>query len=300
MQDSFKREWQPKEWEAYSLRLAQVRHGAENVQSVPDLVVGDAGLEFFSTDGVAYQSYASQNADSTAKTTSGIKRKCRDDLKKLITNQSELKKVLGSIKLTNWILFVPLLEDKSAIATAQEFAQRVRDANLPFIAEDFHALIQCQRDFSTELEKLKIASLGPTISLTETIVATADLEKIEISEKLLGKLRKAYPSEDEEKVAKRARQHLKAHLRRENILNALYERQPVLWEKAFTCVEAEEERLATIGLASSLPAEQLQESINRVEKQLVNDLKPLEWAAIAHLSTGTVSEWLIRCPLDFD
>ena len=57
-----RRDWKGDEWQEFALQLVQRRHGAENVQVVPDKVKGDAGLEFFTTCGCLYQCYAPEEA----------------------------------------------------------------------------------------------------------------------------------------------------------------------------------------------------------------------------------------------
>jgi hypothetical protein len=62
---------------------------------------------------------------------------------------------------------------------------------------------------------------------------------------------------------------------------------------------AEEQRLIAVGATSTLPVEQLKESTTRIEEALRNDLPGFSSGIITNIALGTVSDWLIRCPLDF-
>lgn len=65
------------------------------------------------------------------------------------------------------------------------------------------------------------------------------------------------------------------------------------------CLDAEEARLVSIGATASLPAQQLELSVARIEASLTHDLPMFPSAFATHVALGTVSDWLIRCPLDF-
>jgi hypothetical protein len=73
----FLRAWDPDGWQAFALQLVQLRHYPQNVQIVPDAVRGDAGIEFFSTDGCLYQCYAPEEVADVGKAASAMKEKAR-------------------------------------------------------------------------------------------------------------------------------------------------------------------------------------------------------------------------------
>jgi hypothetical protein len=100
-------------------------------------------------------------------------------------------------------------------------------------------------------------------------------------------------------VAQKRAAYVKAHLYRENALDQLRQNHSVLWERAFQSLEAEETRLIAVGASSTLPAEQLQDSTKRIEESLTKALPTLSPGLVTQIALGTVSDWLIRCPLDF-
>jgi hypothetical protein len=83
---------------------------------VPDRVKGDAGVEFFTTDGVLYQCYAPEEVADVAKASSAMKSKGSRDLSKLRINSTVLEGILQHIRCRRWILLCPFLDDKDVVA----------------------------------------------------------------------------------------------------------------------------------------------------------------------------------------
>lgn len=102
-----RREWKGEEWQDFALQLVQRRHGAENVQRVPDTVKGDAGLEFFTTCGCLYQCYAPEEVSDVKKAASAMKAKAGRDLPKLERNRSVIESLLAGTKVHRWYFSVP-------------------------------------------------------------------------------------------------------------------------------------------------------------------------------------------------
>jgi hypothetical protein len=297
---AYRREWGGVEWQQFALQLVQRRHGAGNVQVVPDVVRGDAGLEFFTTDGCLYQCYAPKEAHNVKKAASGMKKKAATDLNKLIKNKDKLEKILTGISGKRWILLCPFLDDKEVIADVRKRGAAIKSAGLPFVAADFEALCHSQEDFAGEIEQLRAMSLGPPLNVKSPTDSEIAASSTGIGRKIDEKLSRALgvPIADPS-VSARRNAYVKAQLYRENALDQLRQNHSVLWERAFQVLEAEELRLIAVGAASTLPAEQLQESTKCVEESLTKALPSLSTGIVTQIALGTVSDWLIRCPLDF-
>lgn len=298
---AIRREWKGKEWQEFALQLVQRRHGAENVQVVPDKVRGDAGLEFFTTCGCLYQCYAPEETSNVAKAASAMKAKAGRDLPKLEKNKAIIEKLLAGTAARRWILLCPFLDNKDVVVSIRARGLVVKAANLAFLTADFEALCHSQEDFQVEIEQLRAMSLGPPLSVsppTETQVK--DAGKTEIGARIDDKLGRAFGSKTPDaQIAARRDQYVKAHLHRENTLEELRENHAILWERAFETIEAEEARLIAVGASATLPGQQLQESMNRMEASLAEALPTLNPALRTRIALGTISDWLIRCPLDF-
>lgn len=296
-----RRSWGADEWQAFALKLVQLRHQAQNVQIVPDKVSGDAGIEFFTTDGCIYQCYAPEETSDVKKAASAMKDKARRDLPKLIEYQNVIGGLLSGIRAERWILLCPFLDNKDVVADIRNRAQLVRDAHLPFVSEDFEALVQSQDDFICELERLRAMSAGPPLVVEHPTPEAVDAANDGvIGTRLLTKLHRAFgQTVPTDEIRRKRREYVRAHLHRENTLDAMRRDHPALWERSLKCIAAEECRLVAIGATSEIPGEQLSNSIDRIEKSLHGDLPTLERATVTEIAVGTVSDWLVRCPLDF-
>lgn len=303
---TYRRAWDGEEWQGYALQLVQLRHGHHNIQSVPDLVGGDAGLEFIYVggqgDGAAlYQCYAPEETADNAKAAIAQRAKAYKDLAKLANNKDKLANILKGLSVKRWILLCPFLDNKDVIASVRARAIELRSAKLPFLAEDFEGLVHSQEDFVSEIKTLRQQSQMPMkLPVKDANVDIGPTQDGEIGRRITEKLTRGFnASLSEEEIKKRRDAFIRAHLYRENALAELKLNHPALWDRSFQTLAAEEERLAAVGASSDLPGEQLEDSVNRLEKALQKDLPNLSLSFATTVAIGTVGEWLIRCPLDF-
>lgn len=296
-----RREWKGEEWQEFALQLVQRRHGAENVQRVPDTVKGDAGLEFFTTCGCLYQCYAPEEVSDVKKAASAMKVKAGRDLPKLEKNKTVIENLLAGTKVHRWILLCPFLDDKDVVASIRARGATIKANKLPFLLPNFEALCHSQDDFQAEIEQLKSLSLGPPLSVTPpTAQQVTDAGNTEIGTRIDEKLGRALGKRARlDQIAAKRNEYVRAHLHRENALDQLRENHAVLWERAFEVIEAEEARLIAVGATSTLPGQQLQESMSRIETCLAEALPTVSPGLRTRIALGTISDWLIRCPLDF-
>ncbi|WP_162630084.1 hypothetical protein [Azospirillum ramasamyi] len=296
-----RREWQGDEWQEFALQLVQRRHGAENVQIVPDKVKGDAGLEFFTTCGCLYQCYAPEEVSDVKKAASAMKAKAGRDIPKLTKNKEIIEKLLAGKPARRWILLCPFLDDKEVVASIRNRGLLLKGTNLGFLTADFEALCHSQSDFQAEIDQLKSLSLGPPLSVPlPTAEQVRDAGSTEIGTRIDEKLGRAVGARIRpDQIVKMREEYIKAHLHRENALGQLRDNHAILWERAFEAIEAEEARLIAVGASSTIPGQQLQESMNRIEASLKQALPMLSPGILTRIALGTISDWLIRCPLDF-
>lgn len=304
---SYRRAWDGQEWQRYALQLVQLRHGHQHVQPVPDQVGGDAGLEFICLDkdggkgGVLYQCYAPEETADVAKAAIAQKSKARRDLNKLQTNKDKLGEILKGLKIDRWILLCPFLDNKDVVAAARDRGIEIRDLKLPFLADNFEALVHCQDDFVTEIEILRQQGAMPMkMPAQDPALDIAVEQDGDIGKRITEKLNRGFKATMKpDQIRKRRDAYIRAHLYRENALAELKLNHPALWDRSIQVLDAEEQRLAAVGAASDLPGQQLQESLNRLEAALLKDLPDVSGSFATTVAMGTVGDWLIRCPLDF-
>lgn len=304
---NYRRAWDGHEWQRYALQLVQLRHGHQHVQAVPDQVGGDAGLEFICLDkdggkgGVLYQCYAPEETADVAKSAIAQKSKARRDLNKLQANKSKLGEILKGLKIDRWILLCPFLDNKDVVAAVRDRGIEIRDLKLPFLADNFEALMHCQDDFVTEIEMLRQQGTMPMkMPAQDPALDIAVEQGGDIGKRITEKLHRGFKTTlKPDQIRKRRDAYIRAHLYRENALAELKLNHPALWDRSVQVLDAEEQRLAAVGAISDLPGQQLQESLNRLEAALLKDLPDISGSFATTVAMGTVGDWLIRCPLDF-
>lgn len=300
MKFDFRRDWDSEDWERFARRLVQGRHGAQNVQTVPDTVRGDAGIEYFTTDGCCYQSYAPEQSSDTKKAASAMKRKASRDLSKLRENESTIAGLLGAQKLTRWILLCPFLDDKSVISHIRTKASSLAISDLSFVGGEFHPLVQSQHDFETELQVLRARSLGIPIDVQDPSDERTSIHNEELGTQIDAKLMRGFPALRSERRRELVWNHVRAHLMCADTLDQLKQEYPDIWESYRRALKIEEVRLETAGPSSQEASAQISQERERLEFQLSIVLPSLDRMAITALASGTVSTWLIECPLDFE
>jgi hypothetical protein len=297
---TLRRAWDGDSWQAYALQLVQIRHQPQNVQIVPDRVKGDAGVEFFSTNGCLYQCYAPEETADVAKASSAMKAKASRDLQKLNTYAAVIEKILQGIKCARWILLCPFLDDKEVVAFVRHKGKELQALGLSFVDPHFEALVHSQSDFTTEIDHLKQLSAGLPLHFPRPTDADVQAQPDgEMTLRLRGKLLRAFPNSTPGEIEKRKGNFIRAHLTRENALYEMRDNHPILWEQSRICIDAEENRLLTIGAGSGAPVDQLDASVTRIERSLARDLPTVAASVVTEIAVGTISDWLLRCPLDF-
>lgn len=289
-------QWSPDDWELFANRLVRQRHGPENVQAIPNDVHGDAGLECVTTDGCAYQAYAPEPAPIQKTVTDKIGAKARTDLQKLITHKVKITKILGPKKIRRWILLTPEFRDKENIMTIQAKAKKIKSSGLPFISEDFDALIHDLDDFSIEYNSLRLKSLGAPLTKKSPSEDDLKLLESEIGSKLAEKLEGFFP---ESEIPDQIRQHAHNHLISQNALHDLRIEYPDYWDRVDSTLDAARDELATLGASGPTAIEQLKYAVNSLKGALEGDLDNFHGSIRTHIALGTASTWLIECPLKF-
>ena len=280
MSDDVKRDWDGAEWETFARCLVQLRHGGQNVQTVPDKVRGDAGIEFLTTEGCCYQCYAPAQSTDTAKASSAMKAKASRDLKKLTKNRQTIEALLGGRKMTRWILLCPFLDDKSVISHVHAKTEELSIHDLDFVSKDFHALVQSQADFEAELTTLRSRSQGIPIEIQmpSSEQTSALFEQVGVQIDI--KLRRGFPNMHADLRNKRVKEYIRAHLLCEDTLVQLSHDFPALWEAYRRTLGSEEIRLQSVGSGSGETSDQLVREMVRLESQLSEALPSLDGATI--------------------
>lgn len=101
------------EWQELVVSLLQVRYRTSSYlfQEVPDKCGGDLGIEAFSSDGRVYQCYSPEEPISAQLRYEKHRDKLTRDTGKFISNHPEFARLLGNLKVSNYIFIVPIFDN---------------------------------------------------------------------------------------------------------------------------------------------------------------------------------------------
>lgn len=102
-------------WDGFCERMLSYEFGWKNFTSVPHDDRGDHGIEFFTNCGVIFQCYYPSPSFSMQEHKKNVQKKINDDLKKLSKYELEIEKMLGSTKISLWVLLIPEVRAKELL-----------------------------------------------------------------------------------------------------------------------------------------------------------------------------------------
>lgn len=292
------------EWQKHISVLLKRKYKASEFQEIPDRDKGDFGIEGFSRDGIAYQCYAAEEPLSTKALYEKQRTKITKNINKFKNNEHELKKIFGLTKIKCWALVVPRFESSQLVQHAEKKAEKVRTAHLPYVTDDFIIHIITEDYFLTELEELFEAGLARIHLKSEEIEQTQIDEWLQENDELIGnldtKIRKINPKIESSKLNSLRSGFIKFFLNGQNLLEELRSEYPPLYEKAGEIKNNHESILEIVSnLFPGAPPEKFQDQIRNLEEEFLSQLPGLSKENIVSLTHEAISDWLLRCPLDF-
>lgn len=264
---------------------------------------GDAGIEGFTIkDGHAYQAYGCEEPVATKKRYESQRKKMSDDIAKFINNKAVLTKILGTVTIKRWVLFVPYFDSKDIVAHAATKTDEVIVANLPYVSTDFRVVVCQEGDFSVERDQLLNASVSSLLfSVARVEVdqvqtwALANSALFATLEEKIGRLPNMRTAAQRQPFCE---QVLKWHIEGQSLLDAL-RLYPEIYEKVRQAKNHQENYLAMAGLDGAATKESLTGPLNALKVALQREVGELHAFNAETLSHEAVADWLLRCPLNF-
>lgn len=296
--------WEGEEWEKHIQRLLKMHHGHANYQELPAKHVGDFGIEGYSMDGCAYQCYASQEPCTTNDRYVLQRDKITRDIGKFTSNKEDLVKLFKGTVIERWILVVPLSESALLMQHASKKAREVIDRKLPYVSDTFKIVIITDSCFEKEIKALTntgVLDIEIGEQLIEASTRKAWIEENDGLVKNLDIKTKKIPGlVENEKVEEFKVDIVDHYLRGQNIISNLYKDYPDIYAKLDNCKRAYENSLRTMSLLNSSPAgKYFSQALDEYNNELRSSLPNLNPAIVQVLRWEAVSDWLLRCPLDF-
>jgi len=294
-------QWDPDDWEAFSLSLLHSRHGTLNVQKVPATHKGDLGVDFYCTsDLVIYQCYSVEEPVDIGVRATRQKNKITTDLKKVIDGAVEISKLFFNIPVRKWVLLVPLHDSKEVnlhCATKTSEARKLAPSHLH---SGFEVCVNDQGSFPGAALNTAMASLT-NVSLSVQPPTQLELDNWQAgSPNFLAnatkKLSKRNPADVQATVTNGVELFLKGNA----LVDALRSRAPDLHERVVGAISARSKRLGYVGpQGGPMPSNIMATELDTLTNAIRDAAPTLSLANAEEIALGTLSDWIMRCPLDF-
>lgn len=291
------------EWQNWANQLLTMHYGPTNYVKIPD-TEGDGGLEGFTRkEGHAYQAYGAEAGKTAKQLYEAQRNKMTRDIGTFISNQKVLSRLLGETKVSCWILFVPKIGLKDIIAHANSKTEEVKQAQLPYVTDEFLVSVCDEDSFAAERDRLMSYNSAPIFIDSETPNSTMiddwASKNPDLIQTLYGKLSKLGTLSTEEKRQKFSRKVLIWHLEGQNLLSTLKELSPTVHENVWRAKNHYEKTLDSLQMGAPNSCQIFQTTLDEFQETLREVVKTLSILNSRSLAHEAVADWLLRCPLDF-
>ncbi|EEM08343.1 hypothetical protein bmyco0003_49390 [Bacillus pseudomycoides] len=297
-------------WETFCQRCLKIRYKEDGYQSIPAHFGGDLGIEGYTRDGVVFQCYCPDENYAPKELYEHQRDKLTKDLNKLIINKDELIKFIKGMKIKKWIFLTPEYHNKDIIQHCVKKREEYRGKNTSFLDEEFDVLVQDIEFFLEEMplvfgtSKKKLTVEAEKVSQGEIV----EWEKTEIAEvqnvvrKTTATFPQNYNHNLETKVRKLTNKRIGEYLKGSKKLRKLQTAFQDQYERFMQVVDIYE---SIVEDKCFYPAEDNKKLFNEIEKELEQKLVEefgdvLDSILITELRQYVISDWLMRCPIDFE
>lgn len=294
--------WDGNEWEAHVLRLLQDQYGHENVQKVPSKHKGDCGLDYFCLNKlVVIQCYAVEEPVEISIRANKQKSKITTDINKFCDSSKGSAAMFVGHAIKRWILVVPTHDSRDVVQHALKKTAEVIKKKLAYVDPDFQILVHDKDDFdeSSWNHRVQLRSrIRPNVILpTEAEIAEMADGNQNLVDNLRRKLGLRFDSEGELDDA--IDEALRFFLESQNAVSQLRSLAPDAFEEVTQLVT---QRLRRLGLGSrgSGSVDRLEVEINALKSSIIASVPNLDQGTAEMIAVGSISDWLMRCPLRLD
>ncbi len=271
---------------------------------------GDYGIEGFTRTGKAFQCYCPDEHYTSEALYVKQRDKISTDLKKLKTYSKQLAKKFGDTKISKWYFVSPYYSRNEIVDHCTKKTEEVRKWNLNIIDNDNFQVIPADIDFlKPEVHQLlkttdqKLEINPSTTSTQEEILKWKDKE-ISLIESAQRKHKARFPpmvSKLEEKVDSLTDKSVSHFMDGAIILSKWRSDYPEDYEKFLKVVSQFEEKVVE---ECMFPTDDNNARYNNfaigMKQKLKENFSFLDDTTIEDLCNYVLSDWILRCPIDFD
>lgn len=294
--------WNPDDWELFSLSLLQHRHGALNVHKIPAAHKGDFGIDYYCTkDAVAYQCYAVEEPIDISTRAERQKTKITTDLAKIIVNHVEIAKLFLGTKIKHWVLLAPKHDSKDVNLHCSKKTTDMRGKNCPALDISFEVAIQDLTLFPSSAVAGGMAGVS-SVKLSVPEPSKEELEHWSAGspDLLANAHQKIVKRTGPSKVSDAVSEAITYFLQGNALLDALRNGSPDLHEKVMSAIKSRSMRLQFAGPQNRESAGAiLHAELDALIAAVQSAAPSLSQGNAEQIAYGAVSDWIMRCPLDF-
>jgi hypothetical protein len=295
-------QWSPDDWEMFSLNLLQGRHGALEVHKIPATHQGDFGIDFYcTTEAVIYQCYAVEEPIDIKTRASRQKSKITTDLRKMTNGANEVSKLFLTKPVKKWILLTPVHDSKDVNLHCAIKTTDLRNKAYFHLDNDFEVCIHDQKNFPGAALYAAMAALT-NVSLSVEAPTKEELDAWQVgSPNLLATAtRKLARRAEPDKLQAAVTDGVELFLRGNALIDALRTSAPDLHEKVAAAITGRVRRLTFVGpQGGPAPSNILNTELEILISAIKSAAPSLSQENAEEIALGTISDWIMRCPLDF-
>jgi hypothetical protein len=293
------------DWDEYCHRLLALKY-PNYYQRVPSRFGGDLGIEgFVKNAGIVFQCYCPDGEPTSTELYEKQRDKITTDIRKLVINKTELISILGSSPIKEWHFITPRYDNKDLLTHCRKKELDLISQNNSHIYPDFIILIKTEDDFIREkgiLNNNGLIVIDPTIPpVPVSQIKSWVNQNNSLFQNLEHKIRKLTDNPDS--IEQLIEINVKSYLIGQNTLENIRSGFPEQYEKIHELKDIWEIRISQRSLipTGSPPGEILFDALEEYKIDLEKGFPQIISRKILEvLSQEAISDWLIRCPLDFN
>ena len=295
-------------WEEFCQICFKKKYESDGYQEMPAWQ-GDLGIEGFTRTGVLFQCYCPDEEYAPDDLYEKQRDKITKDLKKLVTNEPELKGYLKSIKVKQWIFVTPGYKKKDIVKHCQDKAEEYRNLKLSILDDDFDVLIYDIDFFATEIplvldyKKQKI-EINPLTKNSDKEIADWKNKEISLVENAVRKhgQRILESANNRDFKINTLTQHSIEHFLNGNItIKIMREKFPQDYEKFVRVVSLFEKKVTEMCITNTSDNNTLYKLIeSELKWKLKEAFNYIDQITIDKLTEQVLADWILRCPINFE
>ncbi|QXN61235.1 hypothetical protein [Serratia fonticola] len=294
----------PKVWESYFKSIIWLHYKPANCCDLPDSHGGDFGLECYTLTGHVFQCYLPEQSSDIDKLYKAQLKKIYTDIQKFTKkNVKELCELFGTLKISRWILATPYNKSAKLSQYCTTKSLQVRKLGLSYVADDFQIVVQTEKNYVQETFILRKDSYQLSLELDDTTVEGA-MEFISDNGTFLEKLNLKLPKIHDTASRQDQIRHflIQKFLDYQNLLDTLEKNWVDIYEIVYRCIQQRENNLVGMFMlapSNAQPSRIMTEQIAALKMCIEEEVPTFKQADLEKITWGVISDWLIRCPLDF-